>query len=323
MTYDYAVFGGVLRSELEFPDLSVAIGGSVQPAWHVRVASEVPSRAGEECLGSHPIAGLDVRLFRSPNGLRLDFVIFGEFLIRNGGTEIEWYSASSEHPEMVRAVILGPALALALHESGTPVLHGSAVGIDDHAIALLAPKRYGKSTLALALMEGGATLISDDAIAVDRGAVPMARPGIHSVRLCDDSAEHLRADRIPGRLLSGVKSTLVGLPSHRLAQQRLPLAAVYVLQPMVPGSMRQPVARAQLSTMHAVLALSHHMKVASPLIGLTGAGAQLQWAAEIGQRVPVYSLGYERDFSRLDEVVADVLSWHTDPSTQMVGVRSA
>src|SRR5688500_16488828 len=182
LTHHYTVFGGCLRSEVEFPDLSRV--NPRPPDWTLRVATEAPpAPVVVEELGRHDIGWSKPRLTRSDAGLHLSYAPYGECTIAADGSELTWYPGQESLPEIVRAVVLGPALALALHLRGTLTLHGSAVGLGGHAIAVLAPRFHGKSTLALALVRAGATLVTDDSIAVDVDGVPTVRPGVHSVRV--------------------------------------------------------------------------------------------------------------------------------------------
>ena len=151
---DYFAFGGCLRSELEFPDLSPAAEFEV-PDWEIRAFSSVPTEQGT-LSGERVIdPNWALRLYRLPEGWRLEYGATGSYEVLERGRRIIWYHGTVRREEVVRAVILGPIMALALHESGTLCLHGSAVTIGERGIGFLAPKGYGKSTLAVALTAAG------------------------------------------------------------------------------------------------------------------------------------------------------------------------
>lgn len=313
--FRYAVYGGHLASELEFPDLSAHPGGDEdRPDWIVRVVDSPAGRPPGDlvALGAHETENVHVDLYRTADGLLLDYDDLGRYEVRAGSREMVWHARPDDSPEMARAAILGPVLALALEESGVLCLHGSAVGIAGEAIAVLAPKYHGKSTLACALVAAGARLMTDDAVAVDLGGAGAAvRPGVHSVRLWSDSAAQLRASELPGRLLTGVKSTLVDMPAELLASESLPLAAVYVLESVRHSSDGEgAVARTPLQPLAAAVALATHTKVPAPLLGAAGGGRQLLRAAALVRTTPVYRLEIVRDFARLPEVVGQLLAWH-------------
>ena len=313
--HHYAVFGRCLRSEVEFPDLP-----EIRPTraeWTLRVApGPRPPAPGEIRIGSHVVGGGELRLSRSEAGLHLSLEPVGECTISVDGAELRWYSRDGARDELMRVVILGPVLALALQQARILCLHGSAVGVNGRAIALLAPKFHGKSTLALALVRAGAQLLTDDAIAVDLEPVPMVRPGVQSVRLHEDSADELVAAALSGQILPGYKRTLVGMPQRMLASEPLPLDAVYLLAPVRRPPDGVAIDRTAVAPALAAVALAHHTKLVDPLVGMDGAGLQLRWCAAVVRQVPVYALQIVRDFDRLDEVVEQLMSWH---SSTLVG----
>lgn len=308
---DYTVFGRVLRSELEMPDLlRVRRRRDVVPDWTLRVAHDEPMDVDEALVGTTGSGDSRLLLFRSPSGLRLEHSLHGSCTLRRDGRELVWQSRPGASTEMVRALIVGPALALAMQQRRTFCLHGSAVTIGTHAIAFLAPKGYGKSTMALALVLAGARLLSDDTLAVDAGPPALVWPGVHSIRVCVETLSALDPKTLPVRLVQGVKSTVTGFPDCRLSMVRVPLRAIYVLAPAKPGEMSVAAMRIPMSRMAASLALVAHAKLGDPLIGLEAAGRQLREASTVAERVPVYTLAVARELARLPEVVNQVCSWH-------------
>lgn len=309
----YFAFGGCLHSELHFPDLSAAT--SETPDWHVRVGSVVDDAIGETLLGEQSIGNGGARLFRRHDGsLRLTYQSFGSYLISADGRDIVCGADDTVRPEIQRAIVLGPAFALALHKSGTLCLHGSAVAVGNRAIAMVAPKRHGKSTLALALTAGGARLMTDDIVAIDLAPVTVARPGVHSVRLRNDSAEQLALAMGPATTLPGVKNTITCLPRRMLAWEPVRLDAIYILRPVRADLAFGTVDRTRLVAAAAIMALAIHTKLPDPLIGLRAAGVQLGWVAEVARSVPVYSLEVARAFDLLPGVAAKMLEWHGFPA---------
>lgn len=311
--YRYAVFGGTLCTNVAFEDLSPS--HEARTDWTLRVVdAEPPTDADAEELGRQRVGKLEWRLTRSAAGLQLWFPPFGRCAIDPEGSELTWYLGDDRRLEFLRAAVLGPVLALALHEAGTLCLHGAAVGIGDQAIALVAPKHHGKSTLALALVRAGATLVTDDSIAVDPESAAV-RPGVHSVRLWQDSADELAAHVAEGRLVSGAKSTLVDLPTRMLQRAPIRLSAVYVLVPVTEtSSAGVPVERARIPDSVAAVLLTHHAKLVDSLIGPRMTGQKLRWASSLVRRVPVYTLAVVRDFAKLPQVADHLVRWHAQPS---------
>ena len=311
---DYFVFGGRLRSELEFPDLSTA-EGSGRPDWVLRL-DRSPPPAPLELRGIRAVEpGWMYRLFSVEGGFVLEYGGTGSYGVLDGGRELVWYPGSTpEDPrtlrEMARAIVLGPVMALALQQSGVLCLHGSAVTIGGRAAAFLGPKFHGKSTLALALTAEGAKLLTDDLLAVDPAHPPMARPGVHSVRVLEDVVRQVGGRLASATLNPGFKTTVTDLPREDLAWEPAPLAAIYLLDPALELETGQPVARELLPPVKAAASLAHGKKLTDGLIGFAEAGSMLEWIAAVTAHVPVYRLGVLRDLSRISEVVGQLLAWH-------------
>ena len=136
----YQVFGGVLRSELEFPELDHAVRG--EPDWTLTVTTaSAPDVPLGDALGEDKVdQGVMVRSFATPQGFRLVYDDTGVFDVTAGGREIRWHRPESADLEAGRLDVLGRVLALALHASGWLSLHGSAVAMAEGAVAFLAPE---------------------------------------------------------------------------------------------------------------------------------------------------------------------------------------
>lgn len=122
----------------------------------------------------------------------------GAFLAR-GGREIVIDSVPGVEDRLLRLSLLGPALALILHQRGLLVIHASVVARGDGAIAFLGKNGWGKSTIAAALHLKGYDLVTDDvaAIQIDQ-AGPSVLPGSPQVKLWPQAATLL--GEIPERL---------------------------------------------------------------------------------------------------------------------------
>jgi hypothetical protein len=305
---DYFAFGGCLRSELDFPDLSRR-PPSGRPDWELRISPSAHTAEPGDLRGEREVGpGWVLRLFRLQEGWRLDYGATGSYLVLDGGRRIVWHQGSDRREEVVRAVILGPIMALALHEAGILCLHGSAVALKQGGVGFLASKGYGKSSLAVAITAAGGRLMSDDLLAVTPTAAPEILPGVHSVRMHDDVTE-LIAHAFPESLLrAGWKKTLTNFPAHRLGWEREPLCALYVLSPVHEPRLDR-VSRSRVESMEAALSLATHNKI-TDLLGNIEAGRMLPWIGAIVSKVPVYRLEVPRDLKRLPEVASDILSWH-------------
>ena len=302
----HSAFGGVLRSAIALPELPRAAAGA-SPDWTFEVVDRLaPVRDARECGRERLADGVHVRLVRHALGARVEYDDTGTFDVDAGGRAIRWERRDGVPEEAVRTDLISRVLATALHVAGTPVLHGSGVVADGRALAFLAPKLHGKSTLATALVRAGALLLSDDALPVEPGSPPRARPGVHSVRLWNDAAERLA----PGadHMTLGTKRLLRDLPPASLARASAPLAAIYLLAP-APAGATEPVTRDRIATVPAALALVRQAKLGELLAG-SEAPAMLERAVAIASAVPVYALRVARDLGRVGAAAERILDWH-------------
>lgn len=306
MTY-YRVFGEILSTSLAFPELRPcrpdeigAISWQFELADHVEVGGEVKPLGTEQL-----VAGTFARLGRSSAGAYvLSFDDTGTFLVSPDGSRIWWRVPDPNRLELGRLDFLGRVLAVAAHARGQLCLHGSAVALPHgEAIGFLAPKGFGKSTLALELVSQGARLLTDDTLPVfpETGK---AGPGVHSVRLRDDVlGRHGTMGR--QRLSLGEKTVVEDLPDAALENQRVPLAALYILVPSAPSV--EP-GREVLPSPLAALALIQYAKLGA-LLGGPAAVEVLARAAAVASRTRVYRLFVPRDLAHLPAVAAALHRW--------------
>jgi hypothetical protein len=309
----YQVFGGALRSDVEFPELRPI--ESDAPSWTLRTTDHIPEMDSPALLGqTEVVPGFFVRMYRHAHGYRFIFDDTGTFEVTNSGSEIAWLPGPHFEDSWVRADVTGRVMALALHASGHLCLHGSAVATASGAIAFLAPKYHGKSTLALALSRAGAKLLTDDIFPVDPSPPIRAIPGVHQVKLWQDSATHFGVDRVTEPPLPGNKHLLHDFDDNMISNERVPLAAVYLLAPVMveEGAAAPSVSRMQLHPVPSALALVRHSIMGSLL---TGPDAQRVFdrASIVAGSVPVYQLTVAAGMERIGDTVDQLLAWHGEP----------
>lgn len=307
---DFAMYGGIFRSELPFPDLRPSAGG--EPSWWLRRSADRPPDSAVEVLGEETFEGpVRLAVTKTPTGLRFTYTDTGVFDISDGGRDLVWYPAAGAPLDLARIDVMGRVMAGALHLGGLLCLHGSAValGAGSCGIGFLAPKHYGKSTLAFAMTQRGAQLLTDDTLPVEFTHPVRLRPGVHSVRLWTDSAERLASDRIGTGREYGGKHIVDWLPKDRIADQAVPLSAIYVLNPPTEQTLPAFVRRARVSDVPAAMALVRHAKIGA-LLGKSEAPVLFERAVATARAVPVYELDFVRDFAQVDHVVGQLMEWH-------------
>lgn len=310
--HDYTIYGRWLRSAIPIPELRPRpMAPDDDPraaAWRFEVASTpAPPLAGAATTGRDQLTDtVSAQLIRAPSVVRLKFDDTGPFDLTADG-RIVWYPQDGYLEDVVRADLLGRVLPLALHERGLTSLHGSAVVLQGRAIAFLAPKNYGKSTLAMALVENHrARLLSDDTLVVSPETV-IASPGVHSVRLWENTAERFTGLG-GGRLVLSEKQIFEKLPAEWLADEAVPLEAIYTLLPAASAS-PEAVRRDALDGPNATVSLIQYQKLGA-LLGGADAARVFEYAATIASSIPVYALHVVRDLERLAEVTGSLAAWH-------------
>ncbi|HVT41082.1 MAG TPA: hypothetical protein VHE78_18745 [Gemmatimonadaceae bacterium] len=276
--------------------------------WAVRV-SDRPEGDGNGLLGEDSVdSQIKVRSVRLPDGVRLEFDDTGIFDITHEGATITWCPSGSARPDLARADLLGAVFSVALHLQGVLCLHGSGVTIGGRAIGFLARKGSGKSTLAMALSAAGAKLVTDDMLAVHPGPPPTVWPAAPTLHLLEDSADQLHGPE--GRVKNPLrgKYKVANLPADRVEVRRTPLAAVYELLPRSSSAGERGVTRTRLADTAAVMTLLRHPKISESLARDV---ATLDRAAQIVRQVPVYQLAFAHEFSRLPQLVDQMMGWHS------------
>jgi hypothetical protein len=165
----------------------------------------------------------------SVDDVLLSFPRVGAFRIR-GGREIVVEPLPGVDEAVVRLSLLGPALAVLLHQRGFLVLHASCVVMDGVAVAFLGDSKWGKSTTAAALYRSGRPLVADDVLAVDlRPGSPTVRPAFPQVKLWPESVAALGIDPEELRMIHPALEKRAFRAQVGFGDDDLPLARMYVL----------------------------------------------------------------------------------------------
>lgn len=216
----------------------------------------------------------------------------GVFLVRRG-REIIIDRLPSVRESLLRFFILGPALALLLHQRGQLVLHASAVSIDGEAVAFLGGSGWGKSTVAATLHAQGHGVVADDLVAVDRpGGAPIVYPGFPQLKLWPEAAAMLgnAPDRLPR--LHPLLEKLAYPAVRGFSTNPLPLRRLYVL---AEGSNAQVEA---LEPQAAFVELIRHTYTAR-VLDSTRTPLHFLQCANLAAKVPIRRLTSQRSLAAL------------------------
>ena len=203
--------------------------------------------------------------------------------------------------------LIGVVLPFAFHLDGAWCVHASAVLTAHGAVAFVAPRGTGKSTLAMACMREGCPLVADDVVVLRRTP--------HGVTVTPSGLPlrvHERTAQAVG-MVTEAPDTWGKVRVHgRMAPHDVPLSAIYVLG-AVDGTAR--VERASRAPRAAALALLANGKI-TELLGVNAAGDALSRCAALVHDAPVFDLAVPRDLRRVNDVASILLAWHGGPATE-------
>ena len=309
----HTVFGNRIRSSIPLPELREAEPGPVR--WDFQVVDHLDEPSGLQLRGEEPIyADVVARFFAHDHGYRIVVPDTGTFDLSRDGRRIRWLPNPDPWWDFGRGHLLGRVLSTTLHLEGLLALHAGGVELGEGVVGFMAPSHYGKSTLSMQLYRAGARFVTDDTLPVRPGSPTLAYPGVQSlrVRAGDPHASRLLGHEPQGEPGRDGKLSLPPLPSRRTLQTPAPLAALYLLSPMKPGTMEQAARRTRLDSVPAAIFLVGQAKIGE-MLGSRAAPELLEATSAVASAVPVYRLELLRELDRLPEVVDHLLGWHGLP----------
>lgn len=220
--YSYKAHGLTIKSEIKFPELIEGRPKSdvMIKYGNVNYSSKKVLSQGVFRVASHYLL-TDDSVYLIWNDITICQIVEGNEIMVNPETGIEI--------EFLRALILGPAMGILLHQRGRLVLHASAVKINDSAVAFMGHNGAGKSTTTFSFMNSGYPLVADDILSVEfREGVPYVFPGLPRIKLWPESLETLNNE-------------LESFPIHSESRKRsyrvnnffdhiLPLKQIYIIE---------------------------------------------------------------------------------------------
>ncbi len=289
--YPYISHGLGIHSALELPELVASVEAPAEVVIQRRRIDRTP--------GATDASGRYAWATEGEAYLYWDHV--GAFLIEKGRT-ITIDPLPGVEKDLLRLPLLGPVMALLLHQRGFLVLHASAVAIGGQVVAFIGRKGWGKSTTAAALHARGHPLVTDDTLAVDlredeiTGEVRVA-PGFPQLKLWPEAAEASLGDDpdmlpvLHRRVRKKARSVRAGF-----SPSALPLRRIYVLG-KGPSLSVEPVAPQQ-----AFLELTRHSFNQGLVKSNKFAPAHFRKRTELARRVPLRRLKRTVSLDALGEI---------------------
>ena len=324
--FHYKAFGLEISSEIELPGM---IEGSGIPDVEIILGEVDQSLVTDaEVEGAnYRVSGDDVYLWWDEVGkVRISK---GELVTVEPVSDLE----STDELNLI-PFILGPVMALMLHQRGFLVLHGSAVNVSHgtvqskdlpSAVAFLGHRGNGKSTTAIHLYLEGYPLVADDILAIkfNKNGDPVVYPGYPHVRLSDEAYHQVKNHT---DILTPIR-TLVGKvfcdASYQFSPEPVILERIYVIEKILrdenrdkpltggdvkPVSKSETVLNARISVLKSqdnLLDLIRH-SVANRIFQQTTQKENLLKCAKLVNNVTVKQLEIIHSFDDIHQLVQAV-----------------
>ncbi len=283
----YTAYGLVISSDLTLPNVVPAEG---EPDIVVRVG-EVPLRPDED-YAVHLYYGL------GPGVVHYVWRGVGTFRVSEG-REILVEPAPDAEAAAGANLLLGPLLAIAMHQRGRLVLHASGVEMGGAVIGFAAETGQGKSTTAAAFIRAGYPLVADDLLAVmlddDGGA--SVYPANPQMKLWPASIAALGGEHEDLPRVIGPRDKRYYDVGGRMSGGRMRLAALYTLEFGEADAIRH------LTPAEALMELVRNSYCITLVRQMGDEGRHFRQCADLAARVPARRLIRRQGLERLGEIV--------------------
>ena len=201
--------------------------------------------------------------------------------------------------QLVRLYLLGPALAILLHQRQLLVLHASAVSVNGQVSVFAATKGEGKSTFAAAMHSRGHPLVADDLLPIDLRDQQrlLVQPGFPQLKLMPEAAAQLsaRPDELP-RLHPDFEKRAQAA-GRDFPRDPLPLSRIFILESGQIDSIET------IPPQQRFIEIGQAFSRLTPLLGMTGEAAvhppsRGGWPRS---KIPVLRLRLASSFSTLSD----------------------
>lgn len=218
MTNTYSVYGLLVRSELDLPDLGDPVESPGEPDVTVRFGA-LDAPPPEVPLLAHD-------LWRTEDACGVVVPDVARYEAR-AGREIVIDPVPDADPDAVRLFLLGTMMGAVMMQRDHLVLHGNAFRVGDACAVVVGRSGAGKSTLAAELARRGLDVLSDDVVPVT--ADGLALTGYPRIKLWDDALERLG---VPTDGLARIHTSheKFQFPLERSSSEPVPLRWIYVLE---------------------------------------------------------------------------------------------
>ncbi|MDG4882474.1 serine kinase [Mesorhizobium sp. WSM4884] len=288
----YKAYGLTISSEVALPEL--------QPT--VPAPPDIAIAVGPVDFPRPAMEGGTAFRF-GPTRQYLSWQAVGTFLISDA-SRIDVDPAPGIDDPLLAFPLLGPVLALTLHQRRLLVLHASAIAVGGQSVVFMGDKGAGKSTIAGAMIRAGHLLLTDDVVALDLSdrSRMMILPGFPQLKLATDAADAIRIGQAEVRpqVHPQIKKA-----QHRLhdgfSDEAAPLARIYMLK---RGERAAITPLPGAGALPAIIKFSYVTRFGRQALVGDFASAHLGQCAQLAAKIGVGRLEVPAGLERIDEAVA-------------------
>lgn len=250
-----------------------------------------------------------IYLYHAKNAHILRFTDVADYQI--GDDQIACDLRSPGHENTVDIHLFGLVFSIWHERRGIPALHASAVTVGDQAVAFLAGRGSGKSSLAGTLVQHGAELLTDDILPVTPVADKViARPGFPQMRFWPAELDYFVGDheRFPlAHPAFSKRRVPVGAGGFgRFCDRPAQLRAIYLPDPRDCDSIQVEMVHPR----QALLEMIRHSFASHLAAAMKLRERRFHTLGDVARRVPVFRLTYPSGFENLprarDRVLRDL-----------------
>ena len=216
------------------------------------------------------------------------------------GKHIRVDAVKTLDPEILRHLIVGPALSILLEQKGYLVFHAAALAKNREVILLVGASGNGKSTLAFAFHQKGYRFISDNMVVINAKKNYRVYQGLNQIKLWPDAISHFS--------LPQKKMTLVETDSTKryLHLKHKPLNSPLLLKKIYTLSRAKKVSVGTLTKQSALTQLIRHSYGTLGLKKNANLSDHFLSLAKLAHRFPISQLKRGNSLSHLDTVIDTV-----------------
>ena len=285
----YKAYGLTISSDVALPELEPA-----EPS-----TADIVIAVGPIDLPA-PLLEAGTAFRFEPDWQYLAWPAVGAFLISDA-CRIDVDPAPGIDDQLIAFPLLGPVLALLLHQRGLLVLHASAIAVGGKSAIFMGDKGAGKSTTASAMIRAGHGLLTDDVVALDLAAEPMIVPGFPQIKLAADAAA---AISLGDAVVRPQVHPAIDKMQHRLngafSGNRVPATRIYIL---ARGERADITPLPGIAALPAIIKFSYVTRFGRAALPSDLAEMHLRQCARLADHVGVRRLEIPAGLDRIGEAV--------------------